>query len=137
MGKGKKKKDKRAMQESADLLSNPDMHIGRKLKEARIAAGYTALQVAERVGQSRQQVDKYENGTSEITIARLLQYAHVLGVGLDWFLEDAILPAGNAYEGRKSTLAFVKLVTDPRVPETVKTNVRAMLKAFKPGGADL
>ena len=46
------------------------------------------MKLAEKIGISYQQVQKYEKGASEITISRLSQIAHVLNMPVSRFISD-------------------------------------------------
>jgi len=62
--------------------------IGRMIKQARRLKGMTQTEVAEKMGITYQQVQKYEKGKSELTIRRLKQIASVLDVPLSAFLPE-------------------------------------------------
>ena len=62
--------------------------IGRKLYEARRAAGLSLNDLAQEIGVTGQQLFKYENGTNQININRLLKIVEILSLNLNYFLED-------------------------------------------------
>lgn len=57
--------------------------IGARLRELRRLAGLSQMKVADKVGVSYQQIQKYEKGTSQLSVPRLLQLAEVFGVPFD------------------------------------------------------
>ncbi len=61
-------------------MQKHSVYIGDKLKKARKALRVSQTLLAERVGISYQQIQKYEKGQSEITISRLYQIAAVLHI---------------------------------------------------------
>ncbi len=62
--------------------------IGRRLKEIRIAKGYTNYEyLAYEIGMSRSQLGTYENGAN-ITIATLVKILDHLGIGLSDFFAN-------------------------------------------------
>lgn len=63
-------------------------HIGSLIRIARKAAGLSQMKLAEKIGISYQQVQKYEKGASEITISRLSQIAHALNMPVSRFISD-------------------------------------------------
>ncbi len=63
--------------------------IGRVIRQARRLKGMTQTEVAEKMGISYQQVQKYEKGRSELTIRRLRQIASVLDAPLSAFLPES------------------------------------------------
>ncbi len=54
--------------------------IGERIRDLRLREGMTQMQLAERIGITYQQVQKYEKGTSNISVERLYQIADALGV---------------------------------------------------------
>lgn len=66
-----------------------DAHIGRRIAQRRSALGLTQGGLAERLGLSFQQVQKYESGTNRVSASRLNRIAEVLGASVLDFL-----PAG-------------------------------------------
>jgi transcriptional regulator with XRE-family HTH domain len=62
-----------------------DMEVGRKVKHLRKTVGVTQSQLAQELGVSFQQVQKYENGTNRIAAGTLYQIAEILGVNVSAF----------------------------------------------------
>jgi len=63
-------------------------YIGDLIRIARKTAGLSQMGLAEKIGVSYQQVQKYEKGASEITIPRLAQIAHALNMPLSSFIPE-------------------------------------------------
>ena len=63
------------------------MDIGKLVRELRKSAGMTQMELADRLGVSYQQVQKYENGTSKFSVFRLRQVAEVFGLPVKYFVE--------------------------------------------------
>ncbi len=61
--------------------------IGKLLKQMRKASGMTQVKLAERMGVTYQQVQKYESGKSTFSIGRLLQVAEVFDIPPSAFLD--------------------------------------------------
>jgi transcriptional regulator with XRE-family HTH domain len=61
--------------------------IGRKLKHLRLSANLSQMGLAEKVGVSFQQIQKYESGKSELTISRLFSIAAALDVAPQEIIE--------------------------------------------------
>ncbi|MCL4475094.1 MAG: helix-turn-helix domain-containing protein [Nitrospirae bacterium] len=55
-------------------------HIGDMIRNTRKALHMSQMQLAEKIGVSYQQIQKYEKGQSELTISRLYQIADALGI---------------------------------------------------------
>jgi len=65
--------------------------IGSLIREMRKAAGMSQMRLADKIGVSYQQVQKYEKGASKLSVPRLMQIADVFGVPVTAFLEDSKL----------------------------------------------
>lgn len=67
-----------------------DAHVGRRLRDRRILLGLTQTAVADSIGLSFQQVQKYERGANRISAGRLYQFAQLLDVSIDYFFEGGV-----------------------------------------------
>ena len=68
-------------------ISAVDIHVGRRVKMARLAAGISQEKLADAVGISFQQVQKYENGTNRVGPGRLHAIAKMLNLPVPYFFE--------------------------------------------------
>ena len=64
-----------------------DAHVGRKIRELRRRRGLSQQIVANAVGISFQQLQKYETGSNRINASRLFLVALALDERVDWFFE--------------------------------------------------
>lgn len=62
--------------------------IGRKIRLYRQQCGVTQMELADRIGVSYQQVQKYEKEQSQVSIDRLYLVARALGTPLRFFLPE-------------------------------------------------
>jgi transcriptional regulator with XRE-family HTH domain len=62
-----------------------DVEIGRKIRALRLQRGLSQSQLAEAIGLTFQQVQKYEKGTNRVSAGRLQQIAERLGVLITYF----------------------------------------------------
>jgi DNA-binding XRE family transcriptional regulator len=62
-----------------------DAHVGLKIRERRKELGFSQTALAEKVGVSFQQVQKYEKGVNRVGASRLAALAKVLEVPIDFF----------------------------------------------------
>lgn len=69
--------------------------IGNKMNQLRLARGMTRHQLAEKVGVTHQQLQKYEKGVNRITASRLSDIAQALGVDVTYFFDEDLLPLDN------------------------------------------
>jgi transcriptional regulator with XRE-family HTH domain len=66
-----------------------DALIGYHVRAARQSQGISQSVLANALGITFQQVQKYENGTNRISAGRLYDVAHVLGMPIMYFYEGA------------------------------------------------
>jgi transcriptional regulator with XRE-family HTH domain len=78
---------------------NPvDVDLGRLVRLQRMARGLSQTELANRIGVTFQQVQKYESGANRISIGRLVRIGRVLGVEVTYLLAGS----GQAVPGRAS-----------------------------------
>ncbi len=69
---------------------NPiDIHVGTRVRLRRMILGMSQEKLGESLGLTFQQVQKYEKGVNRIGASRLFDLAHVLGVPVQFFYEEA------------------------------------------------
>ncbi len=64
-----------------------DKHIGQRLRERRVVLGLNKTALADGLGITFQQVQKYETGSNRISAGRLYGCAELLGVSPAYFFE--------------------------------------------------
>jgi transcriptional regulator with XRE-family HTH domain len=64
-----------------------DVHVGGKLKQIRISRRFSQTDVAQRLGLSFQQVQKYEIGSNRIAASRLFELAQIFDISPGYFFE--------------------------------------------------
>ncbi|MDA8091532.1 MAG: helix-turn-helix domain-containing protein [Nitrospiraceae bacterium] len=62
--------------------------IGELIRQMRKSSGLSQMQLAEKVGISYQQVQKYEKGVNKLSLSRLKQISGALGVPASLFLDE-------------------------------------------------
>lgn len=55
-----------------------DCAVGDRIFECRVAAGWTQTDLADAIGLTQQQIQKYETGANRVTAGRLVQIATAL-----------------------------------------------------------
>ena len=65
-----------------------DGWIGSRIRFLRNQQGYRAVDLAERIGITRQQLEKYEKGETRIHASRLWDIAVMMEVSPGWFFQD-------------------------------------------------
>ncbi|OHV80026.1 helix-turn-helix domain-containing protein [Ensifer sp. LCM 4579] len=74
-----------------------DVHVGRRIRMRRVWMHVTQMALAEAIGVTFQQVQKYEKGTNRVGASRLQQIAHALDAPVSYFFED--MPDAAAVDG--------------------------------------
>lgn len=87
---------------SAKAPSPVDATVGRNVRIWRMAKGLSQAELADRIGVTFQQLQKYEVGANRIGTGRLVKVAAVLGVPIAALFEGA-----NAADPSSSLLALV------------------------------
>ena len=64
-----------------------DAHVGRQIRLQRLLVGMTQDRLAELLGLTFQQVQKYEKGINRIGAGRLFELSEILGVPVGFFYE--------------------------------------------------
>ena len=122
-----------------------DVYVGSRLKVRRSLMGLSQEKLAEAIGLTFQQVQKYECGMNRISAGRLYQLAEILGVPVAYFFEQMIgaknqnlAPgfADNKQEDfasdlmqNKETLDLVRAyyaIHDPQIRKTIYRFVKSM-----------
>lgn len=111
-------------------LSEADVAIGGKLREARLRRGMTQATLADHLGVTFQQVQKYENGKNRIAAGKLSIAARVLEVPHLFFFEEH--EASTLRPLSRETLEAVQLIDN--LPPEVRSRVVAMLRAIHGAG---
>ena len=98
-----------------------DAYVGARISLRRSALGLSQASLAQRIGVSFQQVQKYETGMNRISASRLHRVAVVLGASVDAFFPpmegpapgeaDTLRALGATADGRAMAAAF------PRIPD--------------------
>ncbi|TQM89565.1 helix-turn-helix domain-containing protein [Roseinatronobacter monicus] len=90
-----------------------DIHVGKRLRERRLAAGMTQSQLSDEVSVKYQQIQKYETGANRVSSSRLWEFARALKVPITFFfdgIEEQTEPSHNiAGAGGREVLALVRI----------------------------
>jgi transcriptional regulator with XRE-family HTH domain len=86
-------KQKRQRKSSGRMASkgypNPiDVHVGARIRLRRTLLGISQVTLAEALGLTFQQVQKYEKGVNRVSSSRLVDMAHVLDVSIPYFFDE-------------------------------------------------
>lgn len=87
-----------------------DRFVAGKIRERRMALGFTQQALAQRLNVTYQQAQKYEKGFNRVSAGRLFEIARVLGVSISYFYEgiDEGLPEPDQAVLRRNHLELVR-----------------------------
>ncbi len=111
-----------------------DIHVGARVRLRRTLLGMSQGKLAEAIGLTFQQVQKYEKGASRVASSRLYGLSRVLDVPVGFFFEDmpASVAAGSRAHARgKGAARSTSEVDLIAKRETIKL-VRAYYKITSP-----
>ena len=133
---------------------NPiDVHVGQRIRQRRTLLGMSQERLAEAIGLTFQQVQKYERGANRVSSSRLFDLTRILDVPISYFFEE--MGAGVADKSpsrlmgvsaskmqkataepdplaKRETLELVRAyykIVEPRVRKRLFTLVKALAKA--------
>lgn len=69
------------------MVSDIDLHVGKRLRRRRRLLGLTQQNLATEVGIRFQQIQKYECGANRVSAARLFELSEALSVPVQYFYE--------------------------------------------------
>lgn len=131
----------------AFIMTHPvDIFVGKKIKQRRSMIGASQSAIAEELGVTFQQVQKYERGINRVSCSRLYDFAKVLRVPITFFFEGFHTTEGSenygfaedaannnfqteAVEDSKETKALLRefyKITDPEKRKHILEIIKAM-----------
>ena len=106
-----------------------DIHVGKKIRQARLVRGLTQSGVAKQLGLSFQQLQKYETGYNRVSASKLFELSQLLDVAPSYFFEglgnSAPQPAPTALMDDQTAKAVQALASIQ--DEKVKNHLRSMI----------
>jgi transcriptional regulator with XRE-family HTH domain len=109
-------------------VPNPiDVHVGARIRMRRLLLGMNQETLANALGLTFQQVQKYEGGANRVSASRLSAMAEILGVPISYFFGDLrpddaeLSPADRQWREhlqKPETIEFIRLyyaIPDPQV----------------------
>jgi len=134
-----------------DGSANPiDIHVGARMRLRRTLLGLSQMALADSIGLTFQQVQKYERGANRIGASRLFDLARVLDVPVSFFFDDMLdtvraqspvavitgtapastdrVPDGTEHLAHRETLELVRHYY--QIPARARAQVFALAKAL-------
>jgi transcriptional regulator with XRE-family HTH domain len=126
-------------------IPNPiDVHVGRRIRTRRLLLGMNQETLANALGLTFQQVQKYEGGANRVSASRLSAMADILGVPIAFFFGDLQTDEGQISVKdkevrermeRPETIELIRLyygIPDQQVRERFLDLVKATGESYKP-----
>lgn len=92
--------------------------IGRKIRALRHHAGFTQEKLAELVGVSFQQIQKYENGSTKLNTEKLQDVASALKVPVSAFFEENVLEKPPLSEQEQKLIILFRGIKDDEIKDS-------------------
>jgi transcriptional regulator with XRE-family HTH domain len=119
-----------------------DVHVGSRIRMRRLLLGMNQEALADALGLTFQQVQKYEGGANRVSASRLSEMAKILGVPIQYFFSDlqtADAPADPDDAERRErmqrpeTIELIRLyyaVPDQRIRHQFLDMVKSVAQAY-------
>ena len=116
-----------------------DIQVGRRARERRTLEGMSQTAVAEKLGLTFQQLQKYESGANRISASKLYELANIFDVPVSYFYEgmeagkDA--PSRDETLTKRETLELVRAyysISDPALRDRIRRVIQAVAKLGQP-----
>ena len=116
-----------------------DLHVGKLIRARRRAIGISQDELAQAIGLTFQQVQKYERGSNRISASKLHAVALYLQTPIAWFFEGLVDPATDDEAGQRladmhgflsSPEGAELAVALPRLPPRQRRQVLALVKSL-------
>ncbi len=116
-----------------------DVLVGRRARERRTLEGMSQTAVAEKLGLTFQQLQKYERGANRISASRLYELAQMFDVPVSYFYEGMEAgkgaPSPDDVLTKRETLELVRAyysISDPAVRDRIRWLTQAAAKVGQP-----
>jgi transcriptional regulator with XRE-family HTH domain len=113
-------------------LDAVDVHVGQRMRVRRRFMDITQAELAEAIGLTFQQIQKYEKGVNRVAAATLYRIARVLGVPTAYFFEglpQTGIEAADDPESRRAMAFFDSdgaqelMATYPTLPRSMQREI--------------
>lgn len=123
----------RTANHKARLPTIVDQEVGRRMRMRRKLLDLSQADLAEELGITHQQVQKYESGTTRLSASRLHQVACVLKVSVAWFFEGIADGAESATKGEEGTSSLQRQAvasSATELPARTEPNAVRLLRLY-------
>ena len=124
-------------------VPNPiDVHVGGRIRMRRLLLGMNQETLANALGLTFQQVQKYEGGANRVSASRLSAMAEILGVPISYFFGDlraddeSVSPEDQQWREhlqRPETIEFIRLyyaISDQKIRRQFLEMAKTLAESF-------
>ncbi len=94
-----------------------DIHVGGRVRLRRTMLGMSQDKLAESLGLTFQQIQKYEKGVNRIGASRVFEISRILSVPIQFFYDDYDIDTGRSYgfaeSGPDDGASMMELLNSP------------------------
>ncbi|WP_421710352.1 helix-turn-helix domain-containing protein [Algihabitans sp.] len=101
------------------MVRNIDQHVGRRIRQARALRGLSMEKLAQALGISYQQLQKYEVGSNRVSCGRLWLIGQTLDLPIGFFF-DGLENEGLAVTGGDDALVSRRAINAARQLEEIE-----------------
>ena len=118
-----------------DIVGQPnpvDIYVGSRLKLRRLILGISQKKMAEKLGITFQQVQKYENGINRISASRLWDISKLLKVQVEYFFDgmNESIQAQSPRSLRKNTIRIRQEIGESFDDPMLRQESIRLIKAY-------
>ena len=115
-----------------------DVLVGQRVRMRRVMCGLSQTVLANRIGLTFQQLQKYESGMNRISASKLWAISQELNAPVQWFFTDAIAGKGPEVEfgTKRETLELVRNFMNIDSEDTRKLFLSLMKSVSNEDGED-
>ncbi len=117
-----------------------DIHVGKRIKEIRTVRSLTQSNVAEQLGISFQQLQKYETGANRVSASRMFELSKLLEVSPSFFFEGL---EGESYESMPAMdmetariAAILSNITNQKLKRRIHTLISEIARSDSPSASE-
>lgn len=110
-----------------------DKRIGAMVRSKRILIGMTQAVLAEKLGITFQQVQKYEKGLNRISAGRLEDVANILEVPITDFYEQGSTRGAELSRDEARIVRRIRRAQETPLGDAIMKAIHALLAPFKAG----
>ena len=105
-----------------------DAHVGARVRLRRTMLGMSQEKLAQALGLTFQQVQKYERGTNRVGSSRLYELSKILDVPIQFFFDE--MPAEIAATARGGNGGFAEAAADYQPDTLAKRETLELVRAY-------